>query len=98
MNLNPYQRYGRVEPVVGAVLPAPGSYDFVFDTPAGARPGKFTFRVWVNDVTPPSVPYSSSGASKMPIPRWRQSSLSIPSSEGAIAHERYATFTFRRGS
>jgi hypothetical protein len=34
----------------------------------------------------------------MPIPRWRQSSLSIPSSEGAIAHERYATFTFRRGS
>jgi subtilisin family serine protease len=55
VNNNPYQLYGRVEPVVGAVLPAPGSYDFVFDTPIGASPGKFTFRVWVNDVTPPSV-------------------------------------------
>jgi subtilisin family serine protease len=55
VNLNPYQGYGRVEPVVGAVLPKPGDYDIVFDTPAGAKPGKFTFRVWVNDVTPPAV-------------------------------------------
>ena len=55
VNNNPYQLYGRIEPVVAAVLPAPGSYDFVFDTPVRAKPGKFTFRVWVNDVTPPSV-------------------------------------------
>jgi subtilisin family serine protease len=55
VNNNPYQLYGRVEPVVGAVLPAPGTYDFVFDTPVGARPGKFSFRVWVNDVAPPSI-------------------------------------------
>ena len=55
VNLNPYQDYGRVEPVVGAILPKPGDYDFVFDTPAGAKPGKFTFRVWLNDVTPPRV-------------------------------------------
>jgi subtilisin family serine protease len=55
VNNNPYQLYGRVEPVVGAVLPASGAYDFVFDTPTGAKPGKFTFRVWVNDVTPPSI-------------------------------------------
>jgi len=47
---------GRVEDeVVGAVLPAPGAYDFGFDMPAGGKPGKFTFRVWVNDVTPPTV-------------------------------------------
>ena len=55
VNNNPYQLYGRIEPVVGAVLPTPGSYDFVFDTPVRAKPGRFTFRVWVNDVTPPSV-------------------------------------------
>jgi hypothetical protein len=55
VNDNPYQLYGTVEPVVGAIGPAPGEYDVVFDTPAGARAGKFTFRVWMNDVTPPSA-------------------------------------------
>ena len=55
VNLNPYAGYGRVEPVVGAVLPAPGAYDLVFDTPAGSKPGRFTFRFWVNDTIPPRV-------------------------------------------
>lgn len=55
IDLNPYSNYGRVEPVVGAVLPPPGMYDFVFDTPTGARPGAFTFRFWINDTTPPRV-------------------------------------------
>jgi hypothetical protein len=55
VNLNPYQDYGRVVPAVGAVSARPGSYDFVFDTPVGAKPGRFTFRVWVNDVAPPKV-------------------------------------------
>jgi len=55
VNLNPYQDYGRVEPAVAAIAPAPGKYDLVFDTPAGTKPGRFTFRVWSNDVTPPSI-------------------------------------------
>jgi hypothetical protein len=55
VDLNPYRDYGRVVPAVGAVLPAPGSYDIVFDTPAGAKPGRFTFRFWENDTTPPKV-------------------------------------------
>jgi len=55
VDLNPYSSYGRVVPVVGAVSPAPGTYDFVFDTPAGGKPGKFTFRVWVNDTAPPGI-------------------------------------------
>ena len=55
VNQNPYQSFGRVEPAVAVDLPAPGSYDLVFDTPAGGKPGRFTFRVWVNDVTPPVV-------------------------------------------
>ena len=40
VNINPYQHYGAVEPVVGAIAPLPGAYDFVFDTPAGAQAGQ----------------------------------------------------------
>jgi subtilisin family serine protease len=54
-SLNPYQGFSRPEPVVGAVLPDPGRYEFVFDTPTGAMPGAFTFRFWVNDTSPPSI-------------------------------------------
>ncbi len=53
--LNPYQGFYRAEPVVGAVLPGPGTYEFVFDTPTGAKPGRFTFRFWVDDTSPPSI-------------------------------------------
>jgi hypothetical protein len=54
-SLNPYQQFARPEPVVAAVLPDPGTYSFVFDTPTGARPGAFRFRFWVNDTRPPSI-------------------------------------------
>ncbi|HEX4325075.1 MAG TPA: S8 family serine peptidase, partial [Gaiellaceae bacterium] len=54
-SLNPYQGFDTAEPVVGAVLPDPGLYEFVFDTPTGAKPGAFTFRFWVNDTSPPSI-------------------------------------------
>jgi subtilisin family serine protease len=55
VDINPYRDYGRLVASVGAILPKPGAYDFVFDTPAGAKPGAFTFRFWINDVTPPRV-------------------------------------------
>jgi hypothetical protein len=55
VSLNPYQGFDTAEPVVGAVLPDPDTYDFVFDTPTGGTPGAFTFRFWVNDTTPPSI-------------------------------------------
>jgi hypothetical protein len=54
-NINPYKGYGQTTPAVGAVLSVPGAYDFVFDTPARGKPGPFTFRVWVNDTTPPRI-------------------------------------------
>ena len=54
-SVNPYQGFDRAEPVVGAVLPEPGSYEFVFDTPTGAKPGAFRFRFWVDDTSPPSI-------------------------------------------
>ncbi|MFL5959864.1 MAG: S8 family peptidase [Gaiellaceae bacterium] len=54
-SLNPYQGFNRPEAVVAAVLPDPGPYDVVFDTPTGAKPGAFTFRFWVDDTAPPSI-------------------------------------------
>jgi subtilisin family serine protease len=54
-SLNPYEGFYSAEPVVGAVLPDPGMYEFVFDTPTGKKPGAFTFRFWVNDTSPPSI-------------------------------------------
>ncbi len=54
--LNPYQPdFYALEPVASVTLPSAGDYDVVFDTPTGNRPGKFTFRYWVNDRTPPAV-------------------------------------------
>jgi subtilisin family serine protease len=56
LDQNPYRSsYGRHRLVAGAVLPAPGVYDVVFDTPRGARLGAFRFRFWQGDVQPPSV-------------------------------------------
>jgi subtilisin family serine protease len=55
VDINPYRQYGRAVPSVGAILPKLGVYDFVFDTPNGAKPGPFTFRFWINDTTPPKV-------------------------------------------
>jgi hypothetical protein len=53
---NPYRTSsGRHRLVVGVVLPAPGVYDIVFDTPRGSRSGGFRFRFWEDDVQPPSV-------------------------------------------
>ncbi|HWG56343.1 MAG TPA: hypothetical protein VNT58_07460, partial [Gaiellaceae bacterium] len=55
-NLNPYLRIFE-QPVraSGAILPAAGAYDVVFDTPSAAAAGAFTFRYWINDTRPPSL-------------------------------------------
>jgi hypothetical protein len=56
IDLNPYRtQYGATIPVAGAVLPARGTYDLVFDTRSPAAAGPFTFRWWINDVTPPRL-------------------------------------------
>jgi len=60
LTFNPYfGTYGTRRPIAGAVLPAPGSYDVVFDTPSGLAAGPFTFRYWVNDTTPPRLRVAS---------------------------------------
>ncbi|HEY3962541.1 MAG TPA: S8 family serine peptidase [Gaiellaceae bacterium] len=56
LDLNPYRtQYGTRIRVAGAVLPARGPYDIVFDTASAAAAGPFSFRYWVNDVTPPKL-------------------------------------------
>jgi len=56
LNLNPYlSTYDHLSPAVGAVRPDAASYDIVFDTPSRRVAGKFTFRFWINDTTPPRL-------------------------------------------
>jgi hypothetical protein len=63
INLNPYVGgFLRREPTAGAIRPAKGSYDVVFDTPVAAQAGKFTFRLWIGDTSPPTVRLLSPGA------------------------------------
>jgi hypothetical protein len=53
-NINPYvDEYGRAEPVAAAIRPSAGAYDLVFDS--RARGSRFTFRFWMNDVSPPTA-------------------------------------------
>jgi hypothetical protein len=56
IRLNPYQpSFFELEPVVGVFRPARGAYDLVFDTAGRRLTGRFTFRFWVDDTTPPAV-------------------------------------------
>jgi subtilisin family serine protease len=56
LDLNPYRAsFGEPRPIVGAVRPAPGEYDVVFDTGSAAVAGAFHFRFWINDTTPPRL-------------------------------------------
>jgi hypothetical protein len=69
LNINPYtENWGKPEPAAGAVLPARGDYDVVFDS-AGAGGRGFSFRLWVNDTTPPRL--------KLLTPRVRASAAAI---------------------
>jgi hypothetical protein len=56
LDQNPYRAlFGDIVPIVGAIRPAAGSYDIVFDTPRRRAEGRFRFRFWIGDVTPPSI-------------------------------------------
>jgi hypothetical protein len=56
LNLNPYlPNLNRLSPTAGAARPDAGAYDVVFDTPSRRVAGKFTFRFWIADTTPPQI-------------------------------------------
>ena len=56
LRLNPYlPDFFAIVPAVGVFRPAPGAYDLVFDTASSRSAGRFAFRFWVNDTSPPSA-------------------------------------------
>lgn len=56
LNLNPYlTSFLRPALVAGALRPAAGVYDIVFDSPGADSAGTFRFRFWINDQTPPTI-------------------------------------------
>jgi len=55
VNINPYvAEFGDARPIAGAIRPAPGTYDLVFDSRA-ATGARFRFRFWVDDQRPPNA-------------------------------------------
>jgi subtilisin family serine protease len=56
INHNPYMELFQARvPAAAALSPVPGDYAVVFDSASRRGAGKFTFRYWVNDVTPPTL-------------------------------------------
>ncbi len=56
IDLNPYgATWDAPAPVVGAISPAAGSYDIVFDSTTAGGAGAFTFRWWVGDHARPAL-------------------------------------------
>jgi Subtilase family len=56
LTLNPYlSEFLAPVPAAGAVLPRRGTYSIVFDSASRASAGRFRFRFWVNDTTPPRL-------------------------------------------
>ena len=57
VDINPYRgdTYGQLRPVVATNRPSPGTYDVVFDTRSQSVAGPFSFRLWIDDATPPRV-------------------------------------------
>lgn len=56
INVNPYlSSFDMPEPVAGVLRPAAGVYYVVFDTTSAASSGCYSFRFWVDDLTPPRM-------------------------------------------
>jgi subtilisin family serine protease len=60
---NPYlDRFLQPTASAAALLPTPGAYAVVFDGPSRRQSGRFRFRLWIDDVTPPRVTLTSRAA------------------------------------
>ena len=98
LDLNTWRTtYGRPRPVAGVVLPAPGVYDIVFDSPRGSQRGSFAFRFWVGDTTPPSVRVLSSSGGVIRVAVHDSGSGVDPESLHVTVDGRSRTVTFAAG-
>ena len=97
-NINPYlSSFGEARSVAGAILPATGTYEIVFDTRAGVRPGPFTFRFWANDTTPPQVRVLSRTGGKIVVSIFDHGAGVDPESVRAYLDGRTVPHTFSHG-
>jgi subtilisin family serine protease len=56
LNLNPYlDEFGDPVTAAGAIRPAAGMYDVVFDSPNAGGAGPYRFRLWIDDVKAPTA-------------------------------------------
>jgi hypothetical protein len=56
LRVNPYlPTFFDPAPISGVIRPAAGTYHVVFDSPTRAGAGRFRFRFWIDDQTPPRV-------------------------------------------
>jgi len=56
LRVNPYlSTLFTPAPISGVIRPAKGIYHVVFDSPTRADAGRFTFRFWIDDRTPPRL-------------------------------------------
>jgi len=56
LDQNPYvSEFGSPVAAAGALRPSPGTYYIVFDSPTAAGAGSFRFRLWIDDVKPPTA-------------------------------------------
>jgi hypothetical protein len=96
-NINPYGAFGAPTPAVSAVLPTPGTYDVVFDTVRRSQAGPFTFRYWVNDVTPPRLRYSGRRGDTLDVVATDAGAGVDPSSAVALVDGRTHRTSWRDG-
>ena len=98
VDLNPYRpTYGARVRVAGAVLPAAGAYDLVFDTRSAGDAGPFSFRYWVNDVTPPRLSLKT-GKGAILVRATDGGSGVDPSSIVALLDKKAAKVTYAAGT
>ena len=89
--------YGRHRLVAGDVLPAPGLYDVVFDTPRNARAGGFRFRFWIGDTTPPIVRVRGVRGSSLEVAVTDRGSGVDPESLQAVVDGKGETLAYANG-
>ncbi|HEU0303848.1 MAG TPA: S8 family serine peptidase [Gaiellaceae bacterium] len=99
-DVNPYRgdSYGEARPVVAANRPSPGAYDVVFETRSRAAAGPFSFRVWIDDSTPPRVKLLTPTARKTLVLSVADSGSGVdPRSIDVVIDDRRAEFTLAAG-
>jgi subtilisin family serine protease len=98
LDINPYRgSYGNARRIAGAILPAPGAYDIVFDTRAAGGAGTFRFRYWTNDVTPPTLRVVSARNRRIVVSATDAGAGVDPASIAASVDGRAARATFASG-